>query len=49
VAGEFKFRANDEWNIDFGDTGADQKVEYGGENITVAEDGDYTITGAAAA
>jgi len=43
VAGEFKFRANDEWNIDFGDTGADQKVEYGGDNIAVAEDGNYTI------
>ncbi|MEL6142335.1 MAG: SusE domain-containing protein [Bacteroidota bacterium] len=33
VAGEIKFRANDDWAINLGDTNADLKMEYGGDNI----------------
>jgi len=34
-AGEIKFRANDGWDINFGDNGADGSLEYGGSNIKV--------------
>ena len=40
----FKFRANDGWDINLGDTGADGILEFGGDNIGVPEDGNYTIT-----
>ncbi|MCC6460937.1 MAG: SusE domain-containing protein [Saprospiraceae bacterium] len=43
VAGEIKFRANDDWAINFGDDGANKSLEYGAANIAVAEDGNYTI------
>jgi hypothetical protein len=44
IGGEkFKFRANDEWSIDFGDNGQDGIVEYGGADIELAESGNYTI------
>jgi hypothetical protein len=43
VAGEIKFRANDDWAIDFGDTDANGSLEYGGDNIAIAEAGNYTI------
>jgi len=43
VAGDFKFRANDDWAINFGDDGANKSLEYGGANIAVAADGNYTI------
>ncbi|WP_299885106.1 SusE domain-containing protein [uncultured Lacinutrix sp.] len=43
VDGEIKFRQNNEWNIDFGDTGADGTLEAGGDNIAVTA-GHYTIT-----
>ena len=43
VAGDIKFRANDAWDLNFGDTGANKKLEYGGDNIVVAEAGNYTI------
>lgn len=43
TAGEIKFRANDAWDINLGDTGADLKMEYGGDNIAVTEAGNYTI------
>ncbi len=43
-AGEYKFRANDGWDIDFGDNGADGSLEYGGSNISLATAGTYTIT-----
>ena len=39
-----KFRANDGWDINLGDTGADGTMEFGGENIGITEDGNYTIT-----
>ena len=35
-AGEFKFRANHDWGINYGDTGADGKLDDGGDNIKVA-------------
>ncbi len=43
VAGEIKFRANDAWDVNLGDTGGDGKLEYGGDNIAIAADGNYTI------
>lgn len=43
VAGEIKFRANDGWDINFGDDNADKKMEYGGANIAIPSDGNYTI------
>jgi hypothetical protein len=44
VVGEIKFRANDAWDINFGDDGNDKKLEYGGANIPIAAAGSYTIT-----
>lgn len=44
IAGEIKFRANDGWDINFGDNGADGSLEGGGANIAIAEAGNYTIT-----
>jgi starch-binding outer membrane protein SusE/F len=45
VVGEMKFRANNAWDIDFGDNApADGKPEYGGSNIAVTQAGNYTIT-----
>ena len=44
VAGEMKFRANDDWGINLGDNDTDLSLEYDGANIPVAEDGNYTIT-----
>lgn len=44
VAGEIKFRANDAWDINYGDSGADGTLDNGGDNIAIAEAGNYTIT-----
>lgn len=44
VAGEIKFRANDDWGLNYGDNGADGKLEVGGDNIAVTEGGNYTVT-----
>ncbi len=42
---ELKFRANDDWAINFGDDSPrDNKPDYNGSNIPVALDGNYTIT-----
>lgn len=38
-----KFRVNDDWGINLGDDGADGTLEYNGQNIGVAESGNYTI------
>lgn len=43
VAGEVKFRANDGWDINFGDTGKNALLEYGGDNIAIPGAGTYTI------
>jgi hypothetical protein len=40
---EFKFRANNAWDINFGDSGIDGSLEYGGDNIPVEVSGSYTI------
>jgi len=42
-AGDIKFRANDAWDINYGDTGADGTLEAGGDNISVSSAGNYTI------
>jgi hypothetical protein len=44
-AGEFKFRANDDWGINFGDNSpADFKPEYDGANLNIPVAGNYTIS-----
>jgi len=43
VDGEFKFRANDAWDLNYGDDGADGTVERNGANIPITA-GNYTIT-----
>ncbi|OIQ23205.1 SusE domain-containing protein [Lacinutrix sp. MedPE-SW] len=43
VDGEIKFRQNNEWTTDFGDSGADGTLDAGGDNIVVTA-GHYTIT-----
>jgi hypothetical protein len=43
-AGEFKFRANDDWGINFGDNNADFKPEYDGSNLNISVAGNYTIS-----
>ncbi|MBC9798408.1 SusE domain-containing protein [Sinomicrobium weinanense] len=42
-AGEIKFRANDSWDLNLGDDGADGSLEEGSANIAIAEAGNYTI------
>jgi len=39
-----KFRANDAWDLNIGDTDADGTMEFGGQNIGIPADGNYTIT-----
>jgi hypothetical protein len=43
VAGNIKFRANDDWAVNFGDNGPNFILEYDGENIVIAEAGNYTV------
>lgn len=43
LSGEIKFRENNEWTNDFGDTGADGTLDAGGDNIAVTA-GTYKIT-----
>jgi hypothetical protein len=43
-AGELKFRANDDWVIDLGDTDSDDVLDYGGDNIPITEAGSYLVT-----
>ncbi|MDA3953326.1 MAG: SusF/SusE family outer membrane protein [Bacteroidales bacterium] len=38
-----KFRANDDWATNLGDTDADGVMEFGGDDIPVAEAGNYTV------
>lgn len=42
--GEIKFRANAGWDLNYGDDGADLKLNPGGANIAVPEAGTYTVT-----
>jgi hypothetical protein len=42
--GEFKFRANDGWTINFGDNNGDFKPEYDGSNLNITAAGNYTIS-----
>jgi hypothetical protein len=49
TAAEFKFRANNAWDIDLGDydsgkPGVGDKMSYGGKNIVIPSAGNYTIT-----
>ncbi len=43
VKGEIKFRANDGWNLNYGDNGANASLEEGGANIQIPSDGTYII------
>jgi len=43
VDGEIKFRFNNAWDTDFGDTGVDGTLDAGGDNIAVTA-GHYTIS-----
>ena len=43
TADEIKFRANDAWDWNYGDTGADGQLNPGGDNIAVPAAGNYTI------
>lgn len=43
LAGEYKFRANNDWAVNYGDDGANGTLEAGGANI-VSVAGTYTIT-----
>ncbi len=42
-AEEIKFRANDAWDWNYGDTGADELLDLGGDNIAVPAAGNYTV------
>ena len=43
-AGEFKFRANDAWDVNYGDDGnKNGGLKAGGDNIALSDDGNYTI------
>lgn len=43
VDGEMKFRANNAWDVNYGDDGADGTIEAGGANINVSA-GTYNVT-----
>ncbi|MHB9013248.1 MAG: SusE domain-containing protein [Ignavibacteriaceae bacterium] len=43
-AGEFKFRANNDWTLNYGDDGnKNGGLKAGGDNIALSADGNYTI------
>lgn len=44
VPGDIKFRANDDWGLNYGDNGPDALLEKDGSNITIANAGNYKIT-----
>lgn len=41
--GAFKFRANKDWAVNFGDTGADAILEANGDNIMITKSGSYEV------
>jgi len=43
VGGEVKFRANDDWGLNYGDDGPNALLEQGGANIVIPSNGTYTI------
>ena len=43
LPGAIKFRANDAWDINYGDTGADALLDAGGDNIAIQSGGTYLI------
>jgi hypothetical protein len=43
-AGEYKFRKDNAWDTNYGDDGADLKMEKNGANMKIAADGNYLIT-----
>ncbi len=43
TVGELKFRANDAWDINLGDTGMDGLLENGGDNIQITTAGNYEV------
>ncbi len=43
TTGEIKFRLNNDWTINYGDTGADGTLDAGGDNIAVTA-GHYLVT-----
>ena len=43
LAGEVKFRADNDWGLNYGDDGADGTLEAGGANIVVAAEGNYDV------
>jgi hypothetical protein len=44
TAGKVKFRANDAWDLNYGDNDFDGSMEEGGADIPVAAAGNYTVT-----
>lgn len=44
TAAQMKFRLNDDWGVNLGDSGADGSLEAGGDNIVIPEAGTYNIT-----
>lgn len=43
VGGEVKFRANNDWGLNYGDNGPDALLEQGGANIAIPGNGFYVI------
>jgi len=43
TAADIKFRANEGWVLNYGDTGLDGKLEAGGDNIPVTNAGTYSV------
>ncbi|MCF6279323.1 MAG: SusF/SusE family outer membrane protein [Flavobacteriaceae bacterium] len=43
TVGQLKFRANDDWTWNYGDTGADGSLENNGDNMVINTAGNYTI------
>lgn len=41
--GDFKFRANKDWAVNYGDNGKDGTLELNGENIKITKSGGYEI------
>lgn len=44
VAGDLKFRANDAWDINYGDNKTNLSLDFNGANIPIAAAGNYTVT-----